>query len=262
MMGAWRPSAWARWTRSWWGASCGGGEARKGGAAAIVKGDDTQHFVERMGGFAVGEINAHPWQVEVVGGQGQTDFSFLARVEVLGVLAEGGIFLVGRAVGKLCLQVLLCFQGSCYDHQSAGEAVQAVDRVGTILAFPAVGEQGDDGGGVALARHGEEASGLFDDGQLVVLIEHAQLEGGVGDDGFHLRVQSLHHPREDGAAAQVARGVILAVMAHLFFGGRTPPEHGDTPWVHLVEVGILQEFGFAAFACSRRAAFHTPLCLG
>lgn len=244
------------------GASCGGGEAQQGGAAAIVKGDDTQHFVERMGGFAVGEINAHPWQVEVVGGQGQTDFSFLARVEVLGVLAEGGIFLVGRAVGKLCLQVLLCFQGSCYDHQSAGEAVQAVDRVGTILAFPAVGEQGDDGGGVALARHGEEASGLFDDGQLVVLIEHAQLEGGVGDDGFHLRVQSLHHPREDGAAAQVARGVILAVMAHLFLGGRTPPEHGDTPWVHLVEVGILQEFGFAAFACSRRAAFHTPLCLG
>lgn len=84
----------------------------------------------------------------------------------------------------------------------------------------------------------------------------------MGDDGFHLRVQSLHHPREDGAAAQVAGGVILAVMAHLFFGGRTPPEHGDTPWVHLVEVGILQEFGFAAFACSRRTAFHSPLCLG
>lgn len=122
------------------GASCGGGEAQQGGAAAIVKGDDAQHFVERMGGFAVGEIYAHPWQIEVVGGQGQADFAFLARVEVLAVLAEGGIFLVGRAVGKLCLQVLLCFQGSCYDHQSAGEAVQAVDGVGALLAFPAVGE--------------------------------------------------------------------------------------------------------------------------
>lgn len=139
------------------GASCGGGEAQQGGAAAIVEGDDTQHFVERVGGFAVDEIYAHPWQVEVVGDQGQTDFTFLTRVEILGVLAEGGIFLVGRAVGKLCLQGLLCFQGSCYDHQSAGEAVQAVDRVGTILAFPAVGEQGDDGGIIALARHGEEA---------------------------------------------------------------------------------------------------------
>lgn len=105
----------------------------------------------------MGEINAHPWQVEVVGGQRQADFAFLARIEVLGILTEGGIFLVGRAVGKLCLQVLLCFQGSCYDHQSAGEAVQTVDGVGTLLAFPAVGEQGDDGGIIALAWHGEEA---------------------------------------------------------------------------------------------------------
>ena len=47
------------------GASCGGGEAQQGGAAAVVEGDDAQHFVERMGWFAVGEINAHPWQVEV-----------------------------------------------------------------------------------------------------------------------------------------------------------------------------------------------------
>ena len=139
------------------GASCGGGEAQQDGTAAVVEGDDTQHFIERMGGFAVGEINAHPWQVEVVGGQGKADFAFLARVEVLGILTEGGIFLVGRAVGKLCLQVLLGLQGSCYDHQSAGEAVQAVDGVGTLLAFPAVGEQGDDGGIIALAWHGEEA---------------------------------------------------------------------------------------------------------
>lgn len=139
------------------GASCGGGEAQQGGTAAVAEGDDTQHFVERVGWFAVGEINAHPWQVEVVGGQGKADFAFLTRIEVLGILTEGGIFLVGRAVGKLCLQVLLCFQGSCYDHQSAGEAVQAVDGVGTLLAFPAVGEQGDDGGIIALAWHGEEA---------------------------------------------------------------------------------------------------------
>ena len=38
------------------GASCGGGEAQQGGTAAVAEGDDTQHFVERVSWFAVGEI--------------------------------------------------------------------------------------------------------------------------------------------------------------------------------------------------------------
>ena len=113
---------------------------------------------------------------------------------------------------------------------------------------------------VVTARHGFQSFRLVDHHEPLVFINHGKwlTHAPLHVAGIHLK--TLQHVGENGQTLATAGRIISTMAAYLATRRLTPPELGHAKGMPTLPVGILQQFGRTAVACTCRR--HLPWRIG